>query len=353
VTRVWSPLYVDGLIGSDEHLGGENAFNEGERESTTLQSRSYVRADANWNVTSLVRASAAASPVWATVERYEYDPYGSVTYLSGSFGVLTASSYGQKYLHQGGRLDEVTGLYSFRFREYDPVQGRWKQADPAGYVDGGSLYLSRSGSPNRLDPTGLDDTLNGPIDGLSHYYEGGGFPANIGDHLIDVLRGNNSSYLEFISRILARGEEEANCNGGTSHFTDFITEVGTGPFSVAGDAAWWNSDGWLYQELNVLVGTINSIDADATFTYSAGPRFNVDGLCCCEITISYSIHMKLEDRYGWRGVHNLPIHYLVVHPVRIATSILSDPFGPYRPGNEFQMTGAWNENGSFTVWSCD
>jgi len=124
--------------------------------TTTLTARSYVRADANWNVTSLVRAVASASPVFGTVERYEYDPYGSVTYLSGSFGALDRSGFGQSYLHQGGRLDEVTGLYSFRFREYDPGQGRWKQADPAGYVDGGSLYQALLSSPIRFtDPSGL------------------------------------------------------------------------------------------------------------------------------------------------------------------------------------------------------
>ena len=153
---MWSPLYVVGLVGSDEHWGGEAAFNEGEREAMTLQARSFVRVDASWNVTSLVSATASASTAFTTVEGYEYDPYGRVTYLSGSFGVLTASAFGQRYLYQGGRLDEVTGLYSFRRREYDPGQGRWKQADPAGYVDGGSLYEYLWGSPVfGVDPSGL------------------------------------------------------------------------------------------------------------------------------------------------------------------------------------------------------
>ncbi|HRQ73077.1 MAG TPA: RHS repeat-associated core domain-containing protein [Phycisphaerales bacterium] len=49
-----------------------------------------------------------------------------------------------------------TSLYTVRFRHYDPVWGRWLQRDPAGYVDGMSLYeflLSRS--TQLLDPTGL------------------------------------------------------------------------------------------------------------------------------------------------------------------------------------------------------
>jgi len=121
-----------------------------------------VRQDANWNITSLAADGyGVSSPVFSTVERYEYDPYGRVTYLSGSFGALERSGFGQRYLHQGGRLDEVTGLYSFRFREYNPVQGRWKQADPAGYVDGGSLYGYVSSRPlSLLDPLGLAPNPN-------------------------------------------------------------------------------------------------------------------------------------------------------------------------------------------------
>jgi hypothetical protein len=37
----------------------------------------------------------------------------------------------------------------------DPVQGKWLQRDPAGFVDGGSVYLYAGGSPTaRMDPSG-------------------------------------------------------------------------------------------------------------------------------------------------------------------------------------------------------
>lgn len=46
--------------------------------------------------------------------------------------------------------------YSVRYRVYDPVLGRWFQRDPAGYVDGMSLYEYVAGGATRYrDPLGL------------------------------------------------------------------------------------------------------------------------------------------------------------------------------------------------------
>ena len=142
-----------------------------------LQARSYVRADANWNITSLAADGyGVSSPVFNTVERYDYDPYGSVTYLSGSFGALERSGFGQRYLHQGGRLDEVTGLYSFRFREYDPVQGRWKQASalPAGERNtyARSTPASRPSRRREIPASGTISGINGLNGSPSNYLSG-------------------------------------------------------------------------------------------------------------------------------------------------------------------------------------
>ncbi|MBK9188956.1 MAG: RHS repeat-associated core domain-containing protein [Phycisphaerales bacterium] len=53
-------------------------------------------------------------------------------------------------------------LYCVRFRWYDPVAGRWLQRDPAGYVDGMSLFLYVMSDPLRmLDPFGLDGDPEG------------------------------------------------------------------------------------------------------------------------------------------------------------------------------------------------
>ncbi|MGH7245265.1 MAG: RHS repeat-associated core domain-containing protein [Phycisphaerales bacterium] len=52
--------------------------------------------------------------------------------------------------------DPATGLWLSRNRWFDPVGGRWITRDPAGYVDGLSLYLYVKGNPFLFrDPSGL------------------------------------------------------------------------------------------------------------------------------------------------------------------------------------------------------
>ncbi len=53
-------------------------------------------------------------------------------------------------------FNEETSLYTVRFRNYSPLLGRWLERDPAGYVDGASLYQYVKSSPVRsFDPLGL------------------------------------------------------------------------------------------------------------------------------------------------------------------------------------------------------
>ncbi|MFO0860598.1 MAG: RHS repeat-associated core domain-containing protein [Phycisphaerales bacterium] len=56
----------------------------------------------------------------------------------------------------GAWYDPATGLWLSRNRWYDPLAGRWNTRDPAGYVDGLSLYLYVKGNPFLFrDPSGL------------------------------------------------------------------------------------------------------------------------------------------------------------------------------------------------------
>ncbi|MGH3956227.1 MAG: RHS repeat-associated core domain-containing protein [Mycobacterium sp.] len=56
--------------------------------------------------------------------------------------------------------DPATGLWLSRNRWFDPTGGRWITRDPAGYVDGLSLYLYVKGNPFLFrDPSGLDSWL--------------------------------------------------------------------------------------------------------------------------------------------------------------------------------------------------
>ena len=114
--------------------------------------RLYLTQDANYNVTTIF------DNVDNMVERYIYDPFGSVTVLDADWNVQSGgSAYNWNYLHQGGRFDVTSGLYHFRFRDYSPSLGRWTSLDPLRYEAGDvNLYRTLGNDPfNRLDPSGL------------------------------------------------------------------------------------------------------------------------------------------------------------------------------------------------------
>ncbi|XYH99955.1 RHS repeat-associated core domain-containing protein [Sorangium sp. So ce1128] len=82
----------------------------------------------------------------------EYHPYGTTAYWSASIAVEVSQ---RRYRYTGKEKDEETGLYYHGARYYAPWLGRWTAADPAGMVDGPSLYAYVRGNPVRyVDRTG-------------------------------------------------------------------------------------------------------------------------------------------------------------------------------------------------------
>lgn len=61
------------------------------------------------------------------IEHYDYDVYGNIT--------SALSSVGNPYYFTGRRLDDETGIYYYRSRQYDPVIGRFLSRDPLGERD--------------------------------------------------------------------------------------------------------------------------------------------------------------------------------------------------------------------------
>jgi len=76
--------------------------------------------------------TAIADTSGTVVERYDYDPYGKVSFFNGSWTSLSSSNYDQDVLFAGYRFDVESGLYHVRFRMYHPTLGRWLQRDPTG-----------------------------------------------------------------------------------------------------------------------------------------------------------------------------------------------------------------------------
>jgi RHS repeat-associated protein len=130
---IWSQAYIDGLVLRDDNSTSGNLGISG----SGLGRRMYAQQDANWDTAALVDTSGAVQ------ERFAYDPHGNVTVLTAS-GNTTTDSYNWVYLHQGGRMDPVTGLYHFDHRDYGPGLGRWYEQD----LIGGIVMMAMRGSPD-------------------------------------------------------------------------------------------------------------------------------------------------------------------------------------------------------------
>ncbi len=92
----------------------------------------------------------------------------------------------------GYRWDPEAGLWLGRNRMYSPEAGRWLQRDPAGYVDGLSMYLFVRGNPlSYIDPMGL--CSDEPYNPRTGHYEG-----RVNNSLIKKERagGEKSEYLK-------------------------------------------------------------------------------------------------------------------------------------------------------------
>lgn len=88
----------------------------------------------------------------------------------------------------GAWYDPATGLWLSRNRWYDPLAGRWITRDPAGYVDGLSLYLYVKGNPFLFrDPSGLMAWYDVLIDHAANL--SAGVADNLSFGATDAIRG--------------------------------------------------------------------------------------------------------------------------------------------------------------------
>jgi len=147
IEYVWGSQYHDEILERDEDKNGD-----GDTVDASDERLCYVQ-DTNWNVVTLCEKDGDP------VERYLYDPYGEVTYLDGSWGSRTQSSYGNRVLFQGLVWSSPAKTYRNRLREYGPYLGRFLQRDPLEESQSGgeasNLYNYVKNNPIVLtDPTG-------------------------------------------------------------------------------------------------------------------------------------------------------------------------------------------------------
>jgi RHS repeat-associated protein len=144
-------FYLDGQQEIEEHNAADGVtqqyvFGNYIDEALVKDNLTATPARLFYYQNTLYSAYALANTTGAIVEGYQYDAYGKQTVFDpGVSGVVTFTSadvitpgghsaVGNPYLFTGRRLDPETGLYYYRARYYDPVQGRFLQRDPTGYL---------------------------------------------------------------------------------------------------------------------------------------------------------------------------------------------------------------------------
>lgn len=110
-------------------------------DSTPLDTTHYVLRDF-LDPVAIVNTSGAVQ------ERYGYEAFGVVRYMTGVFGDLTSSAHEWTWLFHGELLDTSTGLYNYGYRYYHPKLGRWPSRDPIREVGGLNLYCFCNNNAN-------------------------------------------------------------------------------------------------------------------------------------------------------------------------------------------------------------
>ncbi|NGX42703.1 MAG: putative deoxyribonuclease RhsC [Chlamydiae bacterium] len=81
------------------------------------------------------------------VESYRYSAFGEAVIYDSRGNIAKTSSIGNPWLFASCRLEELSGLYNFGKRFYQPSIGKWITQDQAGFIDGLNLYAYTHNNP--------------------------------------------------------------------------------------------------------------------------------------------------------------------------------------------------------------
>lgn len=92
------------------------------------------------------------------VQRYSYDTFGMLT-------SVVDAEFGNEYTYTGREWDRELGLYYYRARYYDPMEGRFISKDPIRFAGGDvNLYGYVQNEPvNLIDPYGFTESCYRPL----------------------------------------------------------------------------------------------------------------------------------------------------------------------------------------------
>lgn len=159
----------------------------------------------------------------SVVARYDYDPYGRRTKLSGGFD----SDFG----FTGHYYHEPSGLHFAPFRAYSAELGRWISRDPIGEVGGINLYTYVSNNPvNAVDPLGSEECPCGThwglnLDCYSDCIERYRNP--LGNMISDAMGGAAAHLGNAAGNLLAGPTGRTGVDGVKSHATSWQHKLGS------------------------------------------------------------------------------------------------------------------------------
>jgi RHS repeat-associated protein len=149
---VWGIRRQDDLILRDREYAPS-----GESSSSSSTGGAGLNRHRLYAVDDLANVTALVDRAGSVLERYGYNGFGGVRYLTASFGSQSGSLYDWETLFASYRYDTETGLYLARFRCFHPLLGRWINRDPIQEQGGLNLYAYvGNNTVNATDPWGLD-----------------------------------------------------------------------------------------------------------------------------------------------------------------------------------------------------
>jgi RHS repeat-associated protein len=151
-TTTWSYVYDgDNIIMETLQVEGASAVKtfythgQGTDEHLALERGGqfyYYLADGLGSVTAITDASKVVK------QSYTYDSFGMAKAANNTFL--------NSYTYTGREWDKESGLYYYRARYYDPMEGRFLSRDPIEFEGGINLYAYVENNPiNFDDPLGL------------------------------------------------------------------------------------------------------------------------------------------------------------------------------------------------------
>ncbi len=151
---IWSPVYIDAMIARDQDADSSSGTGAG-----GLDQRVYAIQDANWNTTAIIAATGVAGHTTGDViNRFACTPYGQTETLDASWATAASPVVVLwSHLFQGLKVDQATGLFHARNRDYSASLGRFIERDPIGFSAGDNNWYRfvANGPGGATDPSGL------------------------------------------------------------------------------------------------------------------------------------------------------------------------------------------------------